>query len=121
MLILFVIQTFLTFKTIVNKETDLPTNELTKVSIDWCRSIGSSAMTMDEILKGPDAAVMKAIQNGIDKANSKAISNATRVQRWTILPTDISVVKGELGPTLKLKRFYFQKKYAHAIDNLYKV
>lgn len=115
------ITVFLTFKTIVDKETDLPTNQLTVGAIDWMKSIGSSALTVDEILKGPDSNVMSAIQKGIDRANSKAISNATRVQRWTILPRDISIPNGELGPTLKLKRFFFNNKYAHAIENLYKV
>ena len=63
--------------------------------------------------------VMLAIQQGIDRANASAVSNAARVQRWTILPNDVSVAGGELGPTLKLKRFVFNKKYEEAIENLY--
>jgi long-chain-fatty-acid--CoA ligase ACSBG len=63
--------------------------------------------------------VLSAIQKGIDRANEHAVSNAARVQRWTILPTDISVAGGELGPTLKLKRFYFNQKYEQAIEKLY--
>ena len=63
--------------------------------------------------------VMLAIQQGIDRANASAVSNAARVKRWTILPNDVSVAGGELGPTLKLKRFVFNKKYEEAIENLY--
>ena len=63
--------------------------------------------------------VMLAIQQGIDRANASAVSNAARVQRWTILPNDVSVAGGDLGPTLKLKRFVFNKKYEEAIENLY--
>ena len=33
------------------------------------RSIGSDASTVQDIMKGPDAKVMKAIQAGIDAAN----------------------------------------------------
>ena len=55
----------------------------------------------------------------LDEANKKAISNAARVQKWTILPTDISIPGGELGPTLKLKRFFFYEKYSAAIEQFY--
>jgi long-chain-fatty-acid--CoA ligase ACSBG len=50
----------------------------------------------------------------------QAISNAARIQRWSILPQDVSIAGGELGPTLKLKRFFFNKKYEAEIEMLYK-
>ena len=108
---------FLTFKVVM--DNDSPTNKLTPTAIEWCESLGRKVSTVDEILSGPDAKVMAAIQKGIDKANKKAVSNAARVQRWTVLPNDVSIPGGELGPTLKLKRFYFNKKYNDSIDNLY--
>ena len=61
------------------------------------------------------------IQEGIDRANAEATSNAQRVQKFTILPTDFSVPGGELGPTLKLKRHYVLKKYENTIRNMYNV
>ena len=57
----------------------------------------------------------------MDRANSEATSNAQRVQKWIILPTDFSVPGGELGPTLKLKRHYVLKKYENTIRNMYNV
>lgn len=111
---------FLTLKTVVDKDTELPTKELTPIARDWCSSIGSkNVRSIDQILQGPDPRVMAAIQAGIDKVNSKAVSNAAKVQKWTVLPLDLSVKGGELGPTLKLKRFAFTKKFAHAVENLY--
>ena len=62
---------------------------------------------------------MSAIQQGIDRANTHAVSNAAKVQRWTILPLDVSIAGGELGPTLKLKRFVFNKNHDEAIEKLY--
>ena len=75
--------------------------------------------TVDDILRGPDPVIMSAVQAGIDRANKDAASNAARVQKWTILPLDLSVAGGELGPTLKLKRFAINKKFANAVENLY--
>ena len=83
------------------------------------QSVGSSATKVSDILNGPDGRVMSAVQAGIDKANKKAISRAACVQKWTILPVDVSIPGGELGPTLKLKRFFFNNKYSEAIDRLY--
>ena len=111
---------FLTFKVVM--DNDSPTNQLSPTAIDWCKDLGrDNITTVDDILSGPDKKIMAAIQMGIDKANKHAVSNAARVQRWTILPTDVSIPGGELGPTLKLKRFYFCKKYNDAIERLYEV
>ena len=111
---------FLTFKVIVDKEkNDVPTDELDSAAIDWCISVGSSATKVSDILNGLDGNVMAAIQEGIDNANKRAISRAANVQKWEILPLDMSVASGELGPTLKLKRFFFNQKYADNIDRLY--
>ena len=63
---------------------------------------------------------MTSIQKGIDRANVSAVSNAAKIQRWTILPTDLSIAGGELGPTLKLKRYFFNQKYEEAIEKLYR-
>ena len=64
---------------------------------------------------------MKSIQDGIDKVNSQAVSNAQKITKWTILPTDFSVPGDELGPTLKLKRHTVLKKYSPYIESLYQL
>ena len=109
---------FLTFK--VEMDNDTPTNKLAPTCLEWIESLGrSNIKTVEDILEGPDRVIMTAIQAGIDKANKKAVSNAAKVQKWTILPTDVSVPGGELGPTLKLKRFAFNKKYESSVDRFY--
>ncbi len=49
-----------------------------------------------------------------------ALSNPHKVQKFTVLPAEFSVGGGELGPTLKLKRFYVLNKYADVINAMYK-
>ena len=111
---------FLTFKVMVDKDNnDMPSNNLAPASIEWCRSVGSNAGTVTDILHHKDKEVLTAIQTGIDRANTHAASRAASVRKWEILPKDISMQTGEIGPTLKLKRFFFNRKYADAIERLY--
>ena len=64
--------------------------------------------------------VYDEIDKAIKKYNNKAISNAQKVQKFKILPKDFSVVTGELGPTLKLKRNVVYNKYENLIEDMYK-
>ena len=63
--------------------------------------------------------LLTAIQEGIDRANAKAQSNPSKVQKFTVLPREFSVATGELGPTLKLKRFFVADKYKDLIGRMY--
>ena len=110
----------MTFKVEVDKDkNDMPTDVLTPEAAEWCSSIGSNATTVTGILSGPDSFVFESIQTGMDVANKSAVSRASVVQKWKVLPIDISLPTGELGPTLKLKRFAFNKKYEADIDKFY--
>ncbi len=83
------------------------------------RSVGSDANTVKDIMKGPDAKVMKGIQAGIDAANKEAVSNAQKIQKWMIIPRDFSIPGGEIGPTLKVKRQAVVKMYQKQINKIY--
>ncbi|XP_068227125.1 long-chain-fatty-acid--CoA ligase ACSBG2-like [Palaemon carinicauda] len=109
----------LTMKTDMDMETGELKDSLLPTALDWCQSLGSEAKTVQDVLKGPDAKVMKAIQDGIDRANSKAISNAQRIQKWTLLPKDFSIPGGECGPTMKMKRSFIAEKYSDVIEEFY--
>ncbi|CAL4103577.1 unnamed protein product [Meganyctiphanes norvegica] len=111
----------ITLKVNVDPSSGEPTNILAPATLEWCRAIGSSSTTLDDIINGPDVDVMCAIQDGVDKTNKSAPSNAQRVQKWTILPLDFSILNGELGPTMKLKRNVVVKKYTQTIDKFYDV
>ena len=81
--------------------------------------MGSDANTVKDIMKGPDAKVMKGIQAGIDAANKEAVSNAQKIQKWMIIPRDFSIPGGEIGPTLKVKRQAVVKMYQKQINKIY--
>lgn len=109
----------LTLKTTVDAETGEPLDDLTPAAVDWCRSVGSPAISLTEIIRSKDSAVLKAIQQGIDAVNKTATSRAQNIQKWSIVPKDFSVHGGELGPTLKLKRPVVHKMYSSTIDSFY--
>ena len=96
-----------------------PKSKLERNTLEWCKEQGSKAETLDDVLRGPDTIVMEAIQAGIDRYNKKATSNAQKIQKWTILPTDFSIPGGEIGPTMKVKRHFVMKKYCDNVDKLY--
>ena len=97
----------------------MPTDTLDPSAIEWCKLVGSNSTKVSEILSGPDGYVLRGIHNAIEIANKKAISRAACVQKWMILPRDLSIPTGEIGPMLKLKRLYINQKYNHAIERLY--
>ena len=84
----------------VDAETAEPSNNLTTDCKEWCKSIGSEATTVEDIIDKKDAVVLKAIQDGIDRANAKSVSRAAKVQKWSIIPRDFSIPGGELGKVI---------------------
>ncbi|KAF4521073.1 hypothetical protein B566_EDAN012372 [Ephemera danica] len=109
----------LTLKTETNLDTGEPLDKLSSGALAWCREVGSSAITVQEIMKGPDAKVMKALEAGIIRYNKQAESNAKKIQKFKILPKDFSIPGGELGPTMKVKRNVVSDMYADLIESFY--
>ena len=56
---------------------------------------------------------------GMKKGNSRQTSNAQTIQKWALLPTDLSEKNGDLTPTLKLKRSVVVAKYNALIESMY--
>ncbi|CAB3240681.1 unnamed protein product [Arctia plantaginis] len=110
----------ITLKAKVDPETADALDELESEARKWVASLGSTATKISEIVNKKDPAVYKAIEEGIGRANKHAISNAQKVQKFAILPSDFSVNSGELGPTLKIKRNVVYEKYKDIIEDFYK-
>jgi long-chain-fatty-acid--CoA ligase ACSBG len=60
----------------------------------------------------------KAITDAIAKVN-KSLPPPSRIQRFSILPRDLSVFTDELTPTFKTKRSVVEKKYAASLDSMF--
>jgi long-chain acyl-CoA synthetase len=59
-----------------------------------------------------------AIAGGVEQANSQ-LSHAEQLKRWTVLPNDLSIERGDLTPNLKLKRVAVARRFEHVIEGLY--
>jgi len=58
--------------------------------------------------------------DALKELNAKhVVSNASKIQKFMVLPGDFSEKGGELTATLKLKRAVAMEKYAKEIDSMY--
>lgn len=104
-------------KTVVIPETQEFTDELAADALYVSKQIGSTATTRTEAAADP--LWMKYFEDGIKVANKKTTSNAQIVQKYELLPTDLSEKQGDLTPTLKLKRSVVAEKYSALIESMY--
>ena len=61
---------------------------------------------------------MAAIQDAVDDAN-KAVSQAESIRKFTILPDDWTEERGQLTPSLKLKRSVVMREFREDVAALY--
>ena len=94
-----------------------PTDILTGDSLFEGNRIGSTAKTMSEAATDPKWVAY--FNEGMKVANKKTTSNAQIVQKWAMLPVDLSEKAGDLTPTLKVKRNVVNDKYADLAESLY--
>lgn len=109
----------LTPKIEMDPETGAPTRQLAAATKSFCEQLGIEVSDVSQIAPVVPEAIDQAINAGINKANDRATSRASKVQKYTLLPTDFSIDGGELGPTLKLRRPHVTKKFKETIDSIY--
>lgn len=108
----------LTLKTVLDSKNQ-PTDNLHPDVIAWLTSLGSTAVTPKDIIIEDNEEVKEALNKSLKKINKKALSNAQKVHKYMIAPTDFSLAGGELTPTLKMKRFYISEKYEKEIERMF--
>ena len=99
-------------------ESGAPTSILDEEAAKFCQKVTTDSITTVEELK-ENSKLNDLIQEAVARANSKAIANPHKVQKFKILPLDLSLSGGELTPTLKLKRHFITKKYSNEISEMY--
>ncbi|MEV4314448.1 long-chain fatty acid--CoA ligase [Actinocrispum sp. NPDC049592] len=72
--------------------------------------------TVADLVDDPD--LHATIQSAVDSAN-QAVSRAESIRAFTVLPRDFSEERGEVTPSLKLRREVIAKAYADRIESIY--
>eukprot|EP00924_Labyrinthula_sp_SR-Ha-C_P001684 snap_masked-scaffold_18-processed-gene-6.31-mRNA-1 protein AED:0.02 eAED:0.03 QI:0/0/0/0.75/1/1/4/0/737 len=93
------------------------TNELAPGAVDY----GSSGVkTVEEACNS--GKFIKEVEKALEKTNSNGdviINNTFKIQKFTILPLDLSVETGDFTVTQKLKRSVVTEKYKDVIEKMY--
>jgi len=82
----------------------------------WSITHKKSEAPIEALVK--DAALIEVIQNAVDEAN-KAVSKAESIRKFTILPEDFSIARGQLTAKLSVKRHVIQQEYSQEISDLF--
>ena len=59
------------------------------------------------------------VQLAVDKYNANPVSKAQKIQKFVILPEDVTVENECMTPTMKMKRAVIAKKFKSQIDSMY--
>jgi len=110
----------ITFKSVVDMKTMIPTQELEPESINYFKEkLDIDIKTSVEACENQK--VIAHINECIERTNKKIVSRAAHLRKFKLLPDDFSQIGGELTPTMKLKRKVTETKYKNFIDEIYKV
>ena len=83
----------------------------------WKQHHGKQATaSVKDLMNDPD--LVGEIDLAVKEAN-QAVSHAESIRKFRILPVDLTVLTGELTPTLKVKRNVVTERFASEIESLY--
>ena len=82
----------------------------------WAKENSLGSLSPDELVKEPR--VVAIFQNAVDDWNTGK-PHEMLINRFAILPRDLSIESGELTPTLKVKRRIIDDHFKHLIDEMY--
>jgi long-chain acyl-CoA synthetase len=82
----------------------------------WTNTQNLSFINNAEMIKHPD--VVRLFEDTIDQLQSN-LARFEKIKKFILLPEPLSLNKGELTPSLKIKRNVIEAKYKKEIDALY--
>ena len=83
---------------------------------DWAGQNGLQGLPAAEMLDKPE--VLQLYQDLLDKVNEE-LPGFNQIKKFTLLPREFTLEDGELTPTMKIKRFAINKRYAEVIGRMY--
>ena len=85
----------ITLKTILDDKNQ-PTDILSEDVQEWLQTLGSKATTAKELIAEDNEEVKTYIRDAIKRSNTRSVSNASKVHKFMIAPTDFSLAGGEI-------------------------
>lgn len=85
---------------------------------EWAKKKGIDLGDQSNKSTSENQQVIGRIQKEVDSFN-EGFGNWEKVKRFELLPEEMSIVGGELTPTLKLKRKIILQKYGTLVDKIY--
>jgi len=82
----------------------------------WAKENGLGSLPMENLVEEPR--VLALFQAAVDEWNSGK-PHEMLINRFAILPRDLTIESGELTPTLKVKRRIIDQHFKHLIDEMY--
>ena len=80
----------ITLKTILD-EKNQPTDILSEDVQEWLQTLGSKATTAMDLIAEDNEEVKNYIMDAIKRSNTRSVSNASKVHKFMIAPTDFSL------------------------------
>jgi long-chain acyl-CoA synthetase len=74
------------------------------------------ASSREELLRHPE--VLRLYQDVLDRLNG-SLAQFERVKRFALLPTEFTMERGELTPTMKVRRQVVEQRWRPLIDTIY--
>ena len=81
--------------------------------------LGAPPGPVTQLVADTPAPLWAWLQSGLEAVNCRVQHRAAHLHRFCVLPADLTIAGGELGPTLKVKRHVVVEKYAKQIEQMY--
>ena len=82
----------------------------------WAQRMGLPEMSREELAQRPE--VQRLFQDVLDRLN-ESLAQFERVKRFAVLPAEFTMERGELTPTMKVRRQVVEQRWKGVIDKLY--
>jgi long-chain acyl-CoA synthetase len=82
----------------------------------WAREARVTFESREELVRHPD--VVRRYQSTLDALN-ETLAQFERIKRFALLPAEFTMERGELTPTMKVRRAVVEERWRGVIDELY--